>query len=122
MAVKDVPRLLFVFGQPSEVGGLAEEGLDALLVAASFEVEINVVFVGPGILHLARPEKCGREKPAYTKTFGALADFGVDRLYLYTPSMVQRHLEISDMQVVADSIGAEKLKQLLHTATTVFSF
>ncbi|MGH1541850.1 MAG: DsrE family protein [Arenicella sp.] len=120
-------RWLFIFHQTPVEGGLTEEALDLLLVAASFELELQVLFVGDGVWHLTKPDSFAAafpesKPPSYIKTFKALPDFELDDLFVLQTSLCERQLKSTELGVAAEVIDTNALRSLLQLADKVFHF
>lgn len=72
------PKVIFIFEDAPIENGLASEAVDLVLVLSAFDADIEVYFVGEGLLNV----QCKHiDKPRYTKRFKALGDFEVDQVF-----------------------------------------
>ncbi len=111
--------------------GYGAEALDALLAASAFEQDLSVVFLDDGVYQLKRgqqPDTLGFKH--YTRTFSALGDFGVERLYVDRISMSDRGLTAVDLIEVPRDDGSntvtimstEDLQDLMHCQNVILQF
>jgi len=108
---------LFIYSSAPTELGLTQDGLDLMLVSASFGVNVNVLFVGAGIQHI-RQETL---EPKYVKTFGALRDFDIDLVEVFATDQLVNHEE-SDYRLPVKMIDAIKMRQRINAAHQVFHF
>lgn len=116
---------LFVFQTAPVENGLTADGLDLCLVAASFGFDLKLLFIGDGLLHIVKSGKAEERDillPNYTKTFKALADFGIEHCFVFDQSLKHLNLGDSDISIELESINAKGMRNLLSSATQVFSF
>jgi len=71
-------KVIFIFNTVPVEGGLGSEAVDLLLVLSAFDANIEVYFVGDGLVNI---DSNYPQKPRYTKRFKALADFGVEKVF-----------------------------------------
>lgn len=116
---------LFIFQSAPIEEGLTADGLDLCLVAASFEVDLKLLFVGDGVRHIMKPsldESVSANLPSYTKTFQALADFEIEQCYVLDQSLKKFDLTETDLSIELEKISAEEMRSILRSATEVFNF
>lgn len=76
----------------------AKESLDVVLIGAAFEQDVSVTFIDDGVYQLLRnqmPEKVGSRHVA--KSFAALGDYDVRRIYVEQESLAERGLAEKDL-------------------------
>ena len=115
-------RLLFVM-QSGPVGSIqAQEALDAVLMGSAF-AECALLLLGDGIMQLLedqQPEAIGT-KP-YTKTFGALKDYGVSHIYSSVTDLSNRGITTDDLQLEVEALSDTELGSLLQDYEVILSF
>ena len=115
-------RLLFVQSR-APYGTLAgQEGLDALLRGSAF-TPCTVLFLGDGVFQLTagqQPDDIGR-KP-FTKGFGALREYGVERVCVAATDLEARHLSGADLAVEVEQLADGDVSALFADADCVLSF
>ena len=115
-------KLLFIQSAAPHGSVNAQEGLDALLMGSAFS-ECSVLFTNEGVLQLINlqiPEELGTKD--FSKSFGALRDYGVSRIYCRQSSMQRYGLETSDCVIDIEVIGDETIRQLMVEHDKVLNF
>lgn len=116
---------LFIFQSSPVEEGLTADGLDLCLVAASFEVDLKLLFVGDGVQHIMKPsldKLMSKNMPSYTKTFRALADFEIDQCYVLDESLKNLGLAETDLSLQVEKVAVTEMQLLLRSASQVFNF
>ncbi|AOV95703.1 tRNA 2-thiouridine(34) synthase TusC [Edwardsiella hoshinae] len=117
-------RLAFVFTQAPHTTSAGREGLDALLAASAFSEDIAVFFIGDGIFQLLpdqRPDAILARD--YIATFGVMALYDIERIYLCAESLAQRGLAASIPWVVpVEVVTTDALRTHLDSCDTVLTF
>ncbi len=114
-------RVLFVMTHsPGTIN--AQEGFDALLMGSAF-ADCSALFLGQGIYQLISdqdPEPLGRKN--YTLGFGALADYGVKRIYGSKSQMAEVALAPDDLCLAIELLDDSDINRLLTDHITVLTF
>lgn len=116
---------LFVFKSTPVEQGLTADGLDFCLVAASFDVDLKLLFVGEGVQHIMKPavsELRSISLPSYAKTFKALADFEIEQCFVFDQSLDCLNLVNNDLAIEVMSVNSKAMRSLMMSATKVFNF
>lgn len=90
----------------------ALEALEVVLIAGAFEQQVRLIFMDDGVYQLTlnqNPSKIGMKN--FSKTFGALADYDVQQIYVDHESLNLRGLSIDDLQPLTHETedGTERL-------------
>jgi len=90
------------------------EGLEMILIMATYDQDISVVFIGDGVYAL----KKGQETSAigikgFAKTFSALDGYDVEKLYVDQLSLEERGLTEDDLVVDVEVLSSEKIGSLM---------
>jgi len=104
---------------------LTADGLDLCLVASSFGFDLKLLFIGDGLFHIIKPSEAEERQislPSYAKTFKALADFDIEHCFVFDQSLKHLNLVDSDISIESESINARDMRNLLSSATQIFSF
>ncbi len=115
-------RLLFVQTRAPHGTLAGQEGLDALLMGSAF-TPCSVLFLGDGVFQLTadqQPQQIGR-KP-FAKGFGALAEYGVERICAASADLADRKLNASDLAIEIEALADDEVRQLFADADCVLSF
>ncbi len=91
----------------------ALESLEVVLIGAAFEQDVELIFIDDGVYQLTNgqtPENIGMKN--FYKTYSALGDYDVNKIYIDEQSLLDRGLTIKDLQALTyedeDDDWAEK--------------
>ena len=103
-------------------GLISGEQLETAMVAATFEQEVSILFIGDGVFNLL-PAKETKEVKGYNieKILLALPTFEVNDLFVCERSLEQRRIEISNLPKNAKVITFEDQRRLIKTTDAVLS-
>ena len=107
----------------SPLNGLVSgEQLETAMVAATFEQEVSILFIGDGIFNLL-PTKEIKEVKGYNieKMLLALPTFEVNDLFICERSLEQRKIGVSKLPKHAKVITFEDQRRLIKTTDVVLS-
>lgn len=116
-------KLLYVFEQGPFSTSSGLETLEAVLSGANFEQDLSLLFIHNGVFQLKKNQetKDSLIKP-YTKTFLALEDFGISKIYVHDLSMLARGLQGGDLMLSAQFLSSEQVANLIAGQHRVFTF
>ena len=100
----------------------ALECLEVVLVAAAFDQDVSVVFVDDGVCQLKKGQdttEIGMKN--FSKTYGALDDYDVEKIYVEKESLDARGLTADDLVIPVEVIGAEALREVMAQQDVVIS-
>ncbi len=101
----------------------ALEGLEVVLIAASFDQDCSLVFMDDGVYQLAKGQNT---KPIGTKNFSptyrALEDYDIEKLYVEREAMEARGLTENDLMVPVSVLSSAELGELMASQDVVLSF
>ncbi|NMW20870.1 MAG: sulfurtransferase complex subunit TusC [Chlorobiaceae bacterium] len=91
------------------------EGVEMILIMATYEQDISVVFIGDGVYAL----KKGQDTSAigtkgFAKTFKAFDGYDVEKLYVDQLSLEERGLREDDLVVDIEVVSSGKIGELMH--------
>lgn len=76
----------------------ALESLEVVLIAAAFEQDVSLAFVGDGVYQIAKNQKTdGIGMKNFSPTYKALGDYEVTKLYVEKESLEARGLTLDDL-------------------------
>ena len=103
-------------------GLISGEQLETAMVAATFEQEVSILFIGDGVFNLL-PAKEVKEVAGYNieKMLLALPTFEVNDLFVCERSLEQRRIGISNLPKNAKVITFEDQRRLIRTTDAVLS-
>ena len=115
---------LYVFRRVPYGSSIGQEGLDALLIAPSFEnINATVLFMDDGVYQIKSNQNNSHLKMRqYTKTFAALQDFGVEKIYVDNEALQKRGLSKQDLAINVELLDTEQMIDLFQKQHRVFGF
>ena len=115
-------KLLFIQSAAPHGSVNAQEGLDALLMGSAFS-ECAVLFSGDGVMQLVSgQDTSGLGTKDFARTFGALRDYGVSRIYCDQADLNRFGLSISDLTIEVSPLDSAGIRALLDEHDKVLSF
>ena len=115
----------------------ALESLEVVLIAAAFDQDISLVFADDGVYQLTKNQDTdGIGMKNFSKTYTALGDYDIKKVYVEKESLEERGLSTDDIQELKyededddwaekDSlfiIGREELKKIINEQDVLLSF
>jgi tRNA 2-thiouridine synthesizing protein C len=101
----------------------ALESLEVVLIAATFDQDVSLVFLDDGVYELAK----GQDTQAigiknHSKTYRALEGYDVEKLYVERESLQARGLSESDLIVDVEVLSTAEMAALMAEQDVVLSF
>ena len=101
----------------------ALESLEVVLIAATFDQDVSLVFIDDGVYELAKGQDTkGIGIKNHSKTYRALEGYDVEKLYVERESLAARGLSEDDLLVDVQVLGSADLAALMATQDVVLSF
>ena len=115
----------------------AQESLEVVLIVAAFEQDVSLAFLDDGVFQLMKDQDASATgMKGFSKTYRALGDYEVKKLYVETESLERRGLTVDDLMPItwededADyapkpsiiPVSKAELAQLIATQDVVLSF
>ena len=101
----------------------ALESLEVVLIAATFDQDVSVVFMDDGIFEIAKGQNTKAiEMKNFSPTYRALDGYDVEKLYVERESMEARGFTDADFVVPVEVLSATELGQLMAEQDVVLSF
>ena len=100
----------------------ALECLEVVLVAAAFDQDVSVVFMDDGVCQLKKNQDTtdiGMKN--FSKTYGALDDYDVEKIYVEKESLAARGLTADDLVIPVEVLAAEDLREVMAQQDVVIS-
>lgn len=101
----------------------ALESLEVVLIAATFDQDVSLVFIDDGVYELVRGQQTksiGMKN--FSPSYRALEDYDVEKLYVDQASLDQRGLTESDLLVPVAVLDAQQMGQLMAQQDVILSF
>jgi tRNA 2-thiouridine synthesizing protein C len=101
----------------------ALESLEVVLIAAAFEQDVSLAFLDDGVYQLKKGHQTkGIEMKGFEKTYGALEDYDVSKLYVDQESLAARGLTADDLCVPVEVMSRAEIGKLMEEQDVVLSF
>lgn len=101
----------------------ALESLEVVLIAAAFEQDVSLAFVDDGVYQLKKGHNTkGIEMKGFEKTYGALEDYDVTKLYVDEESLKARGLTADDLCVPVETMSRAAIGKLMEEQDVLLSF
>lgn len=115
-------KLLFVQTRAPHGSINGQEGLDALLAGSAF-AECAILLMDDGVLQLVR----GQDTDAlgtknYAVSYGALADYGVEPIYVAGSHLARRGFVEDDLEVPVAVIDDDAIADLMANHDVILTF
>ena len=100
----------------------ALECLEVVLVAAAFDQDVSLVFMDDGVCQLKKnQDTSGIGMKNFSKTYGALDDYEVERIYVEKESLDARGLTAGDLVIPVEVVAADDLREIMAQQDVVIS-
>ena len=100
----------------------ALECLEIVLVAAAYDQDVSVVFLDDGVCQLKKnQDTTGIGMKNFSKTYGALADYDVEKIYVEKESLDARGLTADDLVIPVEVLAADDLRDVMAQQDVVIS-
>jgi tRNA 2-thiouridine synthesizing protein C len=101
----------------------ALESLEVVLITATFDQDVSVVFMDDGVYELAKGQNTKAiELKNFSPTYRALDGYDVEKLYVERESLEARGLSEADLVVPVEVLSAAEMGQLMAEQDVVLSF
>ena len=90
------------------------EGLEMILIMAAYDQDISVAFIDDGVYALKKDQNTEDiENKGFSKTFGALDGYDVEKLYVDQISLEERGLTEDDLVVDVEILSSAEIGKLM---------
>jgi tRNA 2-thiouridine synthesizing protein C len=101
----------------------ALEALEVVLIAATFDQDVSLVFLDDGVFSLVKGQKtAGLEMKNFSLMYRALDDYDVNKLYVERESMESRGLKADDLLVEVEVLDRKELGERMEQQDVLLSF
>lgn len=117
-------KIAFVFTQVPHGSASGREGLDAVLATSALTEDIGLFFLSDGVFQLLpeqRPELIHSRN--YIATFGVLALYDIDRLFICKTSLAARGIGADEKLILdAERLSGDEIAEKLADYDVVLTF
>jgi tRNA 2-thiouridine synthesizing protein C len=101
----------------------ALESLEVVLIAATFDQDVSLVFIDDGVYQLLKGQQtkgigCKNFSPSYR----ALEGYDVEKLYVDRRSLVERGIEVGQLLVPVEVLDTPAMTELMNEQDVILSF
>jgi len=117
-----VKQFMYVNRRPPHGTIYALECLEVVLISAAFEQDVSLVFVDDGVYQLKKEQdttSIGTKN--FSKTYRALDDYDVERIYVEKESLEARGLTADDLIIQTEILPTDELREIMAQQDVVFS-
>ena len=117
-----VKRFMYVNRRPPHGTIYALECLEVVLITAAFEQFESLVFMDDGVYQLKKEQDTtGIGTKNFSKTYRALDDYDVERIYVEKESLEARGLTADDLIIQPEILPTDELREIMAQQDIVFS-
>ena len=101
----------------------ALESLEVVLIAATFDQDVSLVFIDDGVYELVKGQNTkGVGIKNFSPSYRALEGYDVEKLYVERESMESRGLSDKDLLVPVEVLSSAEMATLMAEQDVVLSF
>jgi tRNA 2-thiouridine synthesizing protein C len=101
----------------------ALESLEVVLITATFDQDVSLVFIDDGVYELAKAQQTkGIGIKNFSPSYRALEGYDIEKLYVDQDSLTQRGLSESDLLVPVEVLDAQQMGELMAQQDVILSF
>jgi tRNA 2-thiouridine synthesizing protein C len=101
----------------------AWEALEVVLITAAFEQDVSLAFLDDGVFQLKKGHQTKDiGVKAFEKTWGALEDYDVTKLYVAQEALKERGLTADDLAVPVEVLPLAEIGKIMETQDVLLSF
>jgi tRNA 2-thiouridine synthesizing protein C len=104
----------------------ALESLEVVLVGAAFDQDVSLAFIDDGVYQLKNNQQTsvtsGIGMKDFSKTYRALEDYDVEKLYVDKKSIEERGLTEDDLIVDVEILDDAQMAEMMEQQDVVLSF
>jgi len=116
-------KMMFVMRKPPHGSIYAYEGLEVVLIAAGFEQDISMLFMGDGVLSLKKGQDTSELGiKGFAKTYGVLEGYDVEKIYVEKKALDDFGLTLDDLIIDAEAVDSATAMKLMKEQHVLFPF
>jgi len=101
----------------------ALESLEVVLITATFDQDVSLVFIDDGVYELAKGQQTkGIGIKNFSPSYRALEGYDVEKLYVDQASLDQRGLTEADLLVPVEVLNDQQMGELMAQQDVILSF
>ncbi len=117
-----IKRFMYVNRKAPHGTIYALECLEVVLISAAFDQDVSVVFMDDGVCQLLKNQDTAAiGMKNFSKTYGALDDYDVEKIYVEKESLEARGLTADDLVIPVEVLAAADLREVMAQQDVVIS-
>lgn len=118
-----IKKFLYINRRPPHGSIYAHEALEVVLIGAAFDQDISLAFIDDGVYQLKKNQDTSDiNTKNFSKTYGALEMYDVEKLYVEKESLEQRGLSEDDLMVDVKILTSDEMKKIITDSEVILNF
>ena len=118
-----IKKFLYINRRPPHGSIYAHEALEVVLIGAAFDQDVSLAFIDDGVYQLKKNQDTSDiNTKNFSKTYGALEMYDVEKLYVEKESLEQRGLSEDDLMVDVKILTSEEMKKIITDSEVILNF
>ena len=118
-----VKKFLYINRRAPHGSIYAHEALEVVLIGAAFDQDVSLAFIDDGVYQLKKNHDTSDiNTKNFSKTYGALEMYDVEKLYVEKESLVQRGLSEDDLMVDVKILTSDEMKKIITDSEVILNF
>ena len=118
-----VKKFLYINRRAPHGSIYAHEALEVVLIGAAFDQDVSLAFIDDGVYQLKKNQDTSDiNTKNFSKTYGALEMYDVEKLYVEKESLEQRGLSEDDLIVDVKILTSDEMKKIITDSEVILNF
>ncbi len=118
-----IKKFLYINRRPPHGSIYAHEALEVVLIGAAFDQDVSLAFIDDGVYQLKKNQDTSDiNTKNFSKTYGALEMYDVEKLYVDKESLEQRGLSEDDLMVDVKILTSDEMKKIITESEVILNF
>ena len=118
-----VKKFLYINRRAPHGSIYAHEALEVVLIGAAFDQDVSLAFIDDGVYQLKKNQDTSDiNTKNFSKTYGALEMYDVEKLYVEKESLEQRVLSEDDLMVYVKILTSDEMKKIITDSEVILNF
>ena len=118
-----VKKFLYINRRAPHGSIYAHEALEVVLIGAAFDQDVSLAFIDDGVYQLKKNQDTSDiNTKNFSKTYGALEMYDVEKLYVEKESLVQRGLSEDDLMVDVKILTSDEMKKIITDSEVILNY
>ena len=118
-----VKKFLYINRRAPHGSIYAHEALEVVLIVAAFDQDVSLAFIDDGVYQLKKNQDTSDiNTKNFSKTYGALEMYDVEKLYVEKESLEQRGLSEDDLMVDVKILTSDEMKKIITDSEVILNF